>query len=419
MAEMPTPEHPLKVLTGMSNLMLVQTGKFFQNAASANPIPMLLEKKRIQETAASANDRFHEALDEIEVEILRAKAVMERDLKKLRAKRAEKEKAASILTQPAGVMKNTSSKMVTKKSPSAMEKDTIGVKQEDEPAQKPQPTDESKADRDTPAEEQKADLATLKNEPVTINGLDTAGMQAVATTNQPIDLDPSAGLAINLQPDLQVPKAPTPKAEEPASKPSDQSQPAPAQNTPEAPQSQQQDPAPFESMFTDLEHPSGPTSLDFDLGFPPTSTDAPDLLMDDSIFNTMPAAPTTTDDQIQIQPQTLNTTAEDIDTLLPGLDNYVNDPADFSMLDLSIPTTTTAPENTTTAAPPPPAQNTNNDAAPQQLGQMDAAPSTIPLESSFDDLFGGSGDWGAMDDEMGGDGGTLGDFDEDWFRTDV
>lgn len=31
---------------------------------------MLLEKKRIQETAASANERFHEALDEIEVEIV-------------------------------------------------------------------------------------------------------------------------------------------------------------------------------------------------------------------------------------------------------------------------------------------------------------------------------------------------------------
>ena len=31
---------------------------------------MLLEKKRIQETAASANERFHEALDDIEVEIV-------------------------------------------------------------------------------------------------------------------------------------------------------------------------------------------------------------------------------------------------------------------------------------------------------------------------------------------------------------
>ena len=327
-----------------------------------------------------------------------------------------------------------------------MEKDTLGIKQEAKPDQKPQPTNEIKADEDTAVEEHKPDLTTRPTEPATINGLDTVGMQAVATATQSIDLDPSAGLAIDLQPDLQASKVPTPKADEPASKPSDQSQPALALNPPEAPQPtapQHQDPAPFESMFTDLDNPSGPTSLDFDLGFPPASTtDAPDLLIDDTIFNTMPPATASNLDD-QIQSQTLNTSAEDIDTLLPGLDNYVNDPADFSMLDLTIPTvaSSTAPETTTTTAaaaaaaaitnnsapapPPPPAaqpQNANTDAAAQQiqqLGQMDAAPSALPLESSFDDLFGGSGDWGAVDDEMGGDGGTLGDFDEDWFRTDV
>ena len=348
---------------------------------------------------------------------------MERDLKKLRAKRAEKERAASILTQPAGVVKNTSSAVGTKKSPSAMEMDTLGIKEEAEPAQ---PTNEIKAEEDIVVEEHKPDLQP--NEPVTINGIETVGLQPAASATQPIDLDPSAGLAINLQPDLQASKAPTPKAEEPASKSSDQSQSALALNPAEAQPTatQDPDPAPFESMFTDLENPSGPTSLDFDLGFPPASTDAPDLLMDDTIFNSMPAAASNIDDQIQTQ--TLNTTAEDIDTLLPGLDNYVNDPADFSMLDLTIPTAaSTAPETTTTAtaainnSAPPPAQPqiANIDAAGAQQGQMDSAPSALPLESSFDDLFGGSGDWGAVDDEMGGDGGTLGDFDEDWFRTDV
>ena len=362
---------------------------------------------------------------------------MERDLKKLRAKRAEKERAASILTQPAGVVKNTISKVEAKRSPSAMEMDMPGMKEEAEPAQKPQPTNEIKAEEDIAVEEHKPDLMTQPNEPATINGIDTVGMQPVAAATQPIDLDPSAGLAINLQPDLQASKAPTPKAEEPASKSSDQSQPALALNPAEALQptaSQDTDPAPFESMFTDLENPSGPTSLDFELRFPPASTDAPDLLVDDTIFNSMPPATSNIDDQIRTQTQTLNTTAEDIDTLLPGLDHYVNDPADFSILDLTIPTAaSTAPETTTTAAaainssapPPPPAQPqiANIDAAGaqqgQQLGQMDSAPSALPLESSFDDLFGGSGDWGAVDDEMGGDGGTLGDFDEDWFRTDV
>ena len=51
-------------------MQLVQTGKFFQNATSSNPRPLILEKKRIQATASSVNDRFHEALDKIEVEIV-------------------------------------------------------------------------------------------------------------------------------------------------------------------------------------------------------------------------------------------------------------------------------------------------------------------------------------------------------------
>ena len=87
MAELPAPQHPLQAMTAMSNLMvfaltlssqtawlilaqLVQTGKFFQNAASGNPKPLGLERKVLQATGASANTRFHDALDEVEVEIV-------------------------------------------------------------------------------------------------------------------------------------------------------------------------------------------------------------------------------------------------------------------------------------------------------------------------------------------------------------
>ena len=50
---------------------LVQTGKFFKDAASENPEDLVTAKDVLTEVGNSANRRFHEALDELEIEFVR------------------------------------------------------------------------------------------------------------------------------------------------------------------------------------------------------------------------------------------------------------------------------------------------------------------------------------------------------------
>lgn len=329
---------------------------------------------------------------------------MERDLKKLRAKRAEREKAAGLLTRPAGVTKDRSTPITPNKSPPVDGKDAVEKSEEAEPILNAQPVDGIKTDGDIVLHASNPDdQNAVQTEPVITNVIDAGSPQATAITTQPLDLDPSVGLAIDLQPELQASIQP-----EPASKPQDPSTKMlnePPLNPPEDLQPvNHQEAAPFESMFTDLENPSNPTSLDFDLSFPSTG---PDLLNDTAFDNIVDS--TSNDNQsLNLPPAT----AEDIDSLLPGLDSYVHNGGDFSMLDMNIPATTTVPDVSTAAADTTvPALAPNITSEGEQGHQMDSA----PMESSFDDLFGGSGDWG-MDDDMGG--GTMGDFDESWFKTD-
>ena len=158
--------------------------------------------------------------------------------------------------------------------------------------------------------------------------------------------------------------------------------------------------APFESMFNGLEQASNGNNLDFDLGF----SNSEDLL-NDSVFQNIDMTNTE-------ETANLNTTsAEDINTLLPGLENYVNDSGDFSVIDLPV---TTMPEATTVSAPKnamaeQPITGLGNAGVPSQDTEI------APMESNFDDLF-GSGDW-AADGDMGD--GAMVDFDEDWFKTDT
>lgn len=158
-----------------------------------------------------------------------------------------------------------------------------------------------------------------------------------------------------------------------------------------------QEAAPFESMFNDSEQPTNASSLDFDLGF----SNSQDLL-NDPVFDNIDMGNTE-------EATNLNaTSAEDINTLLPGLENYVNDGGDFSMIEFP---PTTIPELTiaTTNAPAEPTA-----AGVKNMGGTGQAAEMAPMESNFDDLF-GSGDW-AGDGDMGD--GAMVDFDEDWFKTD-
>ena len=321
---------------------------------------------------------------------------MERDLRKIRAKRAEKEKAAGILTRPAGITKERGPRIDQKKSPPTLDKDAVLKSEEAEHTQQSQLTDRVKSNGEADQKGLQVEEIAPRTESLTFNESNMIDPQAATVVTQSPEMDPSAGLAINLQPDDT--REPTLKLQEPTNL---NSQP-PSNASGDFQITDHQEAAPFESMFNDLENPSNPTSLDFDLGFP---SSGPDLLNDAAFENMIPST-SNNDQTLNLPPAT----AEDIDSLLPGLDNYVNDGADFSMLDMNIPATATLPDAsasiTNTSAPAPDPNSTN-----EGLQQMDSA----PMESNFDDLFGGSGDWG-MDDDMGG--GTMGDFDEDWFKTD-
>ena len=330
---------------------------------------------------------------------LRAKAVFERDLRKSRAERAERERAAGILTKPAGVTKHQSPRIQAKKSPPATEKDTA---EKDVAAQSAQPADRKPVDELTAVELPIPDAQASQDQLPMTGGSAIDPAPNVTSVMDPQNLDPTAGLAITLQPDSQASRKSSPKPEE-------KIEAAPISQLPnngaeEQPPADHQEPAPFESMFNDLQNSSNPTSLDFDLSFPAAGS-MPQELLNDPVFDTMG---TSNDDQ-NLTLTLPSTTAEDIDSLLPGLERYVTNDGDFALIDMNLPTA--APEASAlqnTSVPAPAAADTS---AQQQQQSFDSA----PIESNFDDLF-GSGDWN-IDDDLGG--GTMDEFNDDWFKTDA
>ena len=154
----------------------------------------------------------------------------------------------------------------------------------------------------------------------------------------------------------------------------------------------------FESMFNDTDLTGADNTMNFGLDFPSDGNLNQDVLNDSAFEN------------IEMSNADISslgaTTSEDINTLLPGLENYVNAGTDFS--NINIPILPTLPETSQ-------GTNAGNVSATAQDSTQPAA-----AESSFDDIF-GSGDYsmgGTGDDGLGA--GTLGDFedfDEDWFKT--
>lgn len=184
--------------------------------------------------------------------------------------------------------------------------------------------------------------------------------------------------------------------------------------------------APFEPMFNENANTSTDSAdLDFDLGFPSTnddrnilSGDAADLLSGSTLQDMGVGGESTAEAFNAGAPN--NSNNEDINTLLPGLENYVNAANDFSLISNGA-TTDPLPTTTTTATTTKDALTTN--AEQQQQKNTTASEIEQPaIESNFDDLFGfGSYMDGNDDDELGGLGG-MGEFpafDDEWFKTDV
>lgn len=160
--------------------------------------------------------------------------------------------------------------------------------------------------------------------------------------------------------------------------------------------------ADFESMFNDVEGADADNDINFDLDFSTDANMGQDIINDNAFGDITSTGNSLID---------LNAaSSEDINTLLPGLENYVHDGEDFTMLD--IPPATILPES---AVLPQTTKAANSHVA-------EVVADAAPVESNFDDMFFGSGYstmGGAEDGDMGEDGvGDFGDFDETWFTTD-
>ena len=158
----------------------------------------------------------------------------------------------------------------------------------------------------------------------------------------------------------------------------------------------------FDSMFNDAELVAPDGSINFDLDFSNNGNDTQELMGDNATEN---ATMSNTD-----IPNTLPTTSEDLNSLLPGLENYVNDATGEAPIDNSAVNTTNKPEadQETTA------ETTN--AAPQ------AATEAALIDSSFDDLF-DTADFSAPEgngnnEDVVGEGnfGGFEEFNDDWFK---
>jgi len=78
----------------MINAVLIETGKALRASDKESGRTVASANARLRSTIPSAIDNFHQALDEIEADIVRAKAVLGRDLNELRAKRIVAENAS-------------------------------------------------------------------------------------------------------------------------------------------------------------------------------------------------------------------------------------------------------------------------------------------------------------------------------------
>ena len=170
--------------------------------------------------------------------------------------------------------------------------------------------------------------------------------------------------------------------------------------------------ADFESMFEDSELPVANHEIDFDLAFPSDNARDSPGLMDASAFESLPMANTEGMGNANIE-----TADEDLTALLPGLENYVNDSNDFQLPEM--PGSNLFDSNSNRSSKP----DDNPPVMGKGEGNRQDAPTSNPpmIESNFDDLFGlDSYMNGTGDDELGGTGnmGEVGDFDEDWFKTD-
>ncbi|SLM39249.1 hypothetical protein LPUS_09758 [Lasallia pustulata] len=377
MSDLQPPEQPLDVLPDMVNLVLIQTGEVFRSRSLHDPNALGNTREMLKKIIPKANERFHEALDEIELEILQAKAIMERDLATIRARHAERERAAGAarMLQASPDAKGPPTRVGGALSPS-----------------RPSPVAMSDVENQDIIMSEEASKTDL-------NGSNPRGedsFELSAGRSNPVEAPTDAKLTplvniAGLAPSANAQATTTETKQE-----SSNGHPTAIQ----VPTSAELQDADFESMFNDVEGADADNDINFDLDFSADANMGQDLINANAFGNI-----TNTNNGLIDLNAASN---EGINTLLPGLENYVHDGEDFTMLD--IPPATTLPAG---AVLPPATKAGNNNVA-------EAGADAPPVESNFDDMFYGSGDFsmgGAEDSDMGDDGiGDFGDFDEAWFK---
>ena len=308
---------------------------------------------------------------------------MERDLSLLHQRRIERERIANGL----------------KAQPSPGEATRIPQFGDKEPSEASPANNIAQSSREAKEEDimmtdpiTDADLVSSKDEPQTQAPENRDDDNNITSDpGMPQDAENSMGLAITMPQDSIAEAAKPPKSPEKRN--------SGATPAAEAPLDSNTTDLDFESMFNDTVLTGGDDTMNFGLDFSSEANLNHDVL-NDSAF-----------DNIEMSHADMSslgaTSSEDINTLLPGLENYVNAGTDFS--NINIPVTSTLPET--------------SQVAPVGTSGAPAPTSAQPViaDSSFDDIF-ASGDFsmdGTGDDGMGGGSfDDLEDFDEEWFKTD-
>lgn len=298
---------------------------------------------------------------------------MERDLSVIRSKRAERERAAGALKarSPVEALENISGGQ-----PEAAGETQPSVEESD----KPKPDDVTMIDVPAAENHDLINLETISEHPASEKTIS-------ASQKIPRDAENLNGLAISINP----------RSEKATSLPNGGTK---EQNRDDLPEQRLETPTTanlgdndFETMFNDTETAGGDDGINFELNFAST------VGMSQELFN-----PSSLQDVVMGNEDLTNfnaTSNEHINSILPGIENYVNPGDNFPMADPA----KTLPESDSKA-------NTAAIAtsAPQGFG-------SIQMESSFDDLFSSDGFIeGDGDYDMNGDG-NIGDLDENWFKT--
>lgn len=313
---------------------------------------------------------------------------MERDLALIRTKRAERERAAGALK--AQIPVETLESKLEGDLPGVIDT-TLSVPPVNG-SEKPAPEDIIMVDQPAKHQYEKNDSIESEAMPNTLKPKKTVS----ASHEMSRDSNNTKGLAISV--DTKPSKNTTTSSSNAGTKQDNNDQ-MPDQHL-ETPTTANLRDTDFETMFNDTEIAGGNDGMNLDLGFS-TDTNMNQEIMNSNSFQNIAMS---SDD---LKNFNNTTSSEDINTLLPGLETFVNAGDDFS---IGLPTASTQPENTSNV------KRAATTSAQQGF-------ETSPVESNFNDLFSSGGFMaGSGDYDMGADGNIddLGDIDGyEWFKTDV